>query len=149
MVEGIDNCLIKLSRCCNPIPGDDIIGFITRGHGVSVHKRDCTNVPVNTKNSAEPERWIKVSWNNGDATDFYASLLLTCLSTKTLMNDIFTSLNLLHITVQSINTRGTKDGRTLVNLTINANSVEHLKSVMVRLQKVPGILSVDRSGADI
>ena len=149
VVEGIDNCLIKLSRCCNPIPGDDIIGFITRGHGVSVHKRDCTNVPVNTKNSAEPERWINVSWNHGEQTDFYASLLLTCLSTKTLMNDIFTSLNLLHITVQSINTRGTKDGRTLVNLTINANNVEHLKSVMVRLQKVPGILSVDRSGADI
>ncbi len=149
VVEGIDNCLIKLSRCCNPIPGDDIIGFITRGHGVSVHKRDCTNVPVNTKNSAEPERWINVSWNLGEQTDFYASLLLTCLSTKTLMNDIFTSLNLLHITVQSINTRGTKDGRTLVNLTINANSVEHLKSVMLRLQKVPGILSVDRSGADI
>ena len=149
VVEGIDNCLIKLSRCCNPIPGDDIIGFITRGHGVSVHKRDCTNVPVNTKNCAEPERWINVSWNHGEKTDFYASLLLTCLSTKTLMNDIFTSLNLLHITVQSINTRGTKDGRMLVNLTINANSVEHLKSVMVRLQKVPGILSVDRSGADI
>ena len=149
VVEGIDNCLIKLSRCCNPIPGDDIIGFITRGHGVSVHKRDCTNVPVNTRNSAEPERWISVSWNHGEKADFYASLLLTCLSTKTLMNDIFTSLNLLHITVQSINTRGTKDGRTLVNLTINANSVEHLKSVMVRLQKVPGILSVDRSGADI
>ena len=149
VVEGIDNCLIKLSRCCNPIPGDDIIGFITRGHGVSVHKRDCTNVPVNTRNSAEPERWINVSWNHGEQTDFYASLLLTCLSTKTLMNDIFTSLNLLHITVQSINTRGTKDGRTLVNLTINANNVEHLKSVMVRLQKVPGILSVDRSGADI
>ena len=149
VVEGIDNCLIKLSRCCNPIPGDDIIGFITRGHGVSVHKRDCTNVPVNTRNSAEPERWIKVSWNNGETADFYASLLLTCLSTKTLMNDIFTSLNLLHITVQSINTRATKDGRTLVNLTINASSVEHLKSVMVRLQKVPGILSVDRSGADI
>ncbi len=149
IVEGIDNCLIKLSRCCNPIPGDDIIGFITRGHGVSVHKKDCSNVPENIKNSAEPERWINVSWNLGEKTDFYASLLLTCLSTKTLMNDIFTAMNLLHITVQSINTRGTKDGRTLVNLTINATGVEHLKSVMSRLQKVPGVLSVDRSGADI
>ena len=149
VVEGIDNCLVKLSRCCNPIPGDDIIGFITRGHGVSVHKRDCTNVPVNTKNCAEPERWINVSWNTGEKAEFYASLLLTCLAGKTIMNDIFTVLNLIHVTVQSINTRGTKDGRTLVNLTINANSVEHLKSIMARLNKTPGVLSVERSGADV
>ncbi|MBQ3537198.1 MAG: bifunctional (p)ppGpp synthetase/guanosine-3',5'-bis(diphosphate) 3'-pyrophosphohydrolase [Clostridia bacterium] len=149
VVEGISNCLIKLSRCCNPIPGDDIIGFITRGHGVSVHKKDCPNVPDDTNNCPEAHRWIRVYWNSSLKADFSASMLLTCLSGQMTMNDIFTALNAIHVTVQSINTRGTKDGRLLVNLTINANSVEHLKSVMTRLSKLSGVLSVDRSGADI
>ncbi len=149
VVEGISNCLIKLSRCCNPIPGDDIIGFITRGHGVSVHKKDCPNVPDDIYNAPEAHRWIRVYWNSTVKTEFAASMLLTCLSGKTLMNDIFTALNAIHVTVQSINTRGTKDGRILVNLTIAANSVEHLKSVMQRLGKLSGVLSVDRSGMDI
>ncbi len=149
VVEGISNCLIKLSRCCNPIPGDDIIGFITRGHGVSVHKRDCPNVPHDTYNCSEPHRWIKVYWSDSTKAEFSASMLLTCLQGKMIMNDIFTALNAIHVTVQSINTRGTKDGRVLVNLTIAANSVEHLKTVMSRLGKLSGVLSVDRSGSDI
>ncbi len=149
VVEGISNCLIKLSRCCNPIPGDDIIGFITRGHGVSVHKKDCPNVPDDIYNAPEAHRWLRVYWNSSVKAEFSASMLLTCLSGKTIMNDIFTALNAIHVTVQSINTRGTKDGRLLVNLTIAANSVEHLKSVMQRLGKLSGVLSVDRSGMDI
>ncbi|MBQ7688102.1 MAG: bifunctional (p)ppGpp synthetase/guanosine-3',5'-bis(diphosphate) 3'-pyrophosphohydrolase [Clostridia bacterium] len=149
VVEGIDNCLIKLSRCCNPIPGDDIIGFITRGHGISVHKADCTNVPRNLKTAAEPERWIRVYWNNGESQVFYASLLLTCLSGATVMNDIFSTLNSIHVGVKSINTRSTKDGRMLVNITVAADSVEHLRSIMAKLLKTGGVTSVERSGADI
>ena len=149
VVDGISNCLIKLSRCCNPIPGDDIIGFITRGHGVSVHKRDCTNVPANPHSANEAHRWIKVYWNSTVKAEFSASMLITCLAGKMIMNDIFTALNAIHVTVQSINTRGTKDGRLLVNLTIAANSVEHLKTVMARLSKLSGVLSVDRSGMDV
>ena len=149
VVEGISNCLIKLSKCCNPIPGDDIIGFITRGHGVSVHKKDCPNVPDDIYSCPERERWIRVYWNAALKADFSASMLLTCLTGKMTMNDIFTALNAIHVTVQSINTRETKDGRMLINLTIAANSVEHLKSVMARLSKLSGVLSVDRSGSDI
>ncbi len=149
VVEGISNCLIKLSRCCNPIPGDDIIGFITRGHGVSVHKRDCPNVPADISASQEANRWINVYWNNSQKTEFYASLLLTCLSGAGIMNDIFGALNTIHVVVQGINTRSTKDGRMLVNITLAASSVEHLRSIMQRLQKVSGVLSVDRSGSDM
>ena len=149
VVDGIGNCLVKLSRCCNPIPGDEIIGFITRGHGVSVHKRGCPNVPSVINAAPEPERWIRVYWSTDTKTDFSASMLLTCLSGKTIMNDIFSALNTIHVTVYSINTRDTKDGRMLVNITVNANSVEHLKSMMARLTKVGGVLSVDRSGADL
>ena len=148
VVEGVDNCLIKLSRCCNPIPGDEIVGFITRGHGISVHKRDCTNVPRDLAAALEPERWMRVYWNDEEKRDFMASLTLTCLSGGSVMNDIFTTLNGIHVAVQSINTRATKDGRTHVNLSLSANSVEHLRSIMSKLKKTPGVLSVERSGAD-
>ena len=148
VVEGIDNCLIKLSRCCNPIPGDDIVGFITRGHGISVHKRDCTNVPKDLASALEPERWMRVYWNADEKRDFMASLTLTCLTGGGVMNEIFSTLNGIHVAVQSINTRATKDGRTLVNLSLSANSVEHLRSIMGKLKKTQGVLSVERSGAD-
>ena len=149
VVEGVDNVLIKLSRCCNPIPGDEIIGFITRGHGISVHKRDCTNVPRVIAEAAEPERWMPVYWAESEKRDFMASLLLTCLSGGGAMNEIFNTLNAMHVAVGSINTRSTKDGRMLVNLSISANSVEHLKSIMGKLKKTRGVTNVERSGADI
>ncbi len=149
VVEGIDNCLVKLSRCCNPIPGDDIIGFITRGHGISVHKRDCTNVPRDIASSPEPERWMRVYWNTSEKQEFYASLLLTCIAGDKLMNDIFTTLNSIHVAITGINTRATKDGRLLVNVTLRADSVEHLRSIMTKLSKTAGVTSVERSGADI
>ncbi len=146
VVEGIDNCLVKLSRCCSPIPGDDIIGFITRGHGISVHKRDCTNVPSVISLASEPERWIGVYWGADVKTEFNASLILTCLAGKMPMSKVFDALESLHIIVQSVNTRDTKDGRKLIYLTATVNGVEHLRTVMARLEKLDGILSVDRGG---
>ena len=149
VVEGIDNCLVKLSRCCKPIPGDEIVGFITRGHGVSVHKRDCPNVPKVLAAAPEPERWIRVFWNSEERQSFFASLLLTCLSGSTVMNDIFTALNSIHVAVSAINTRDTKDGRMLVNVSVEVSSVEHLRSVIAKLAKTPGVTNVERSGSDI
>ena len=149
VVEGVDNVLVKLSRCCNPIPGDEIIGFITRGHGISVHKRDCTNVPRVINEASEPERWMPVYWAVAESRTFMASLLLTCLSGGGTMNEIFNTLNAMHVAVGAINTRSTKDGRMLVNLSIAANSVEHLKSIMAKLQKTRGVTNVERSGSDI
>ncbi len=146
VVEGIDNCLVKLSRCCSPIPGDDIIGFITRGHGISVHKRDCTNVPSVISLAAEPERWIGVYWSANVKTEFNASLILTCLSDKMVMNRVFETLENLHTIIQSVNTRETKDGRKLIYLTATVNGVEHLKTVMNKLEKLECILSVERGG---
>ena len=72
-MEGIDNCLIKFARCCSPLPGDQIIGFITRGHGVSIHKRDCTNVPQVIALCNEPERWINAYWDKNVKEEFKSS----------------------------------------------------------------------------
>ena len=147
IIDGIDNCLIKLSRCCAPIPGDEIIGFITRGHGVSIHKRDCTNVPRDTENCEEPDRWVAARWN--DATrvkEFKASVMLRCESRVAMMADIANTLADMRVMINAINTHDNKDGTNYVYITITVKSIEFLNLVISKLKNINGILDVTRSG---
>lgn len=146
IVEGIDNCLVKFSRCCNPLPGDDIIGFITRGHGVSIHKRDCSNVPKSVITSSEPERWINASWDKNIREEFKSTLLISCLNRVGMLADISGQLASMHVMIHDINTRNSKDGRSTFMMTITVNGVEHMKSVVAKLEKINGVLSVERAG---
>lgn len=143
-VEGIDNCLIKFSQCCNPLPGDNIIGFITRGHGVSIHKRDCTNVPKDLTNCAEPARWVNAYWNGNVKEEYKATLQLTCLSRVGLMAEIATQVANMRVNITSISTHDMKDGRTIVELTVNVSGVDHLKNLISKIEKIDGILLVER-----
>ncbi len=143
-VEGIDNCLIKFSQCCNPLPGDSIIGFITRGHGVSIHKRDCTNVPKDISNCAEPARWVNAFWNQNVKEDYKATLQLTCLSRVGLMADVAMQVANMRVNITSISTHDMKDGRAIVELTVNVSGIDHLKNLIQRIEKVDGVLSVER-----
>lgn len=143
-VEGVDNVLIKFSRCCNPLPGDDIIGFITRGHGISVHKRDCTNVPRDLALCAEPERWVQVRWNKDVKKEFKAALQITSLSRIGLMADISVQLANMRVNINEISSRVAKDGRSTIYMNITVSNVEHLKNVISRIEKVDGVLSVER-----
>ncbi len=143
-VEGIDNCLIKFAQCCNPLPGDNIIGFITRGHGVSIHKRDCTNVPKDISNCAEPARWVNAYWNQNVKEDYKATLQLTCLSRVGLMADVAMQVANMRVNITSISTHDMKDGRAIVELTVNVSGIDHLKNLISRIEKVDGVLSVER-----
>ena len=143
-VEGIDNCLIKFSQCCNPLPGDDIIGFITRGHGVSIHKCDCTNVPKDLINCAEPARWVRAFWNGNVKEEYKATLQLTCLSRVGLMAEVAVQVANMRVNITSISTHDMKDGRTIVELTVNVSGVDHLKNLISRIEKIDGILQVER-----
>ena len=143
-VEGIDNCLIKFSQCCNPLPGDNIIGFITRGHGVSIHKRDCTNVPKDIVNCAEPARWVNAYWNQNVKEEYKATLQLTCLSRVGLMAEVAMQVANMRVNITSISTHDMKDGRTIIELTVNVSGIDHLKNLIQRIEKVDGILSVER-----
>lgn len=143
-VEGIDNVLVKFSKCCNPLPGDSIIGFITRGHGVSVHKRECSNVPADISACQEPERWINVSWDDAVKQEFRASLIITGLSRIGLMADISMQLAAMRVNITEITTREQKDGRAVINITVTVSNVDHLRNVISRLEKINGILSVER-----
>ena len=146
IVEGIDNCLIKFARCCDPLPGDDIIGFITRGHGVSIHNRNCSNVPKKIEASPEPERWIKAWWDTKTDNNYRATLIVTGLDRVGLLADLSGQLANMHVMIHSLFTKESKDGRCLINLTITVNGAEHLNSVKEKLKKVKGVTSVERLG---
>jgi guanosine-3',5'-bis(diphosphate) 3'-pyrophosphohydrolase len=145
IVDGMDNCLIKFSRCCNPLPGDEIIGFITRGFGVSIHKRSCANVPKNLETASEPERWVKVHWAGEVKEEFKSSLEIIASDRTGLLADITQQLFNMHLFIHLLNSRESKDGTAIVTATITIASVEQLKTIISRLSNIPGILSVRRS----
>ncbi len=147
VIEGIDNCLIKLSKCCSPVPGDKIIGFITRGHGVSIHKRDCTNVPKVIEIADEPDRWIPAGWDSSVKEDFTATVSMTCLDRVGLMADVSKMIADMRVMIYGINTKSKKDGRASLELTIGVNGIEHLNGVMAKLRKINGVLDVERSNS--
>ncbi len=144
VVEGIDNCLIKLSKCCNPLPGEDIIGFITRGHGVSIHKRDCNNVPRIISDAEEPERWINAYWDNKASESFTSTLQAMLINRDGVVIDVMNALNNMRVPVHSINAKEMKDGNCSVMMTVSAESVEHLRSIIARLEKIDGAYHVER-----
>ena len=144
IVEGIDNCLIKFSKCCAPLPGDDIIGFITRGHGVSIHKRDCINVPRNIEESSEPARWIPSYWADNRPANFLASIQITAIDRQGLILDISQALVNMRVALHSINARPIKNGNSITLITVSAEGVEHLKNIISRLEKIHGVFHVER-----
>ncbi|HPY99857.1 MAG TPA: bifunctional (p)ppGpp synthetase/guanosine-3',5'-bis(diphosphate) 3'-pyrophosphohydrolase [Clostridiales bacterium] len=146
IVDGIDNCLVKLSRCCNPLPGDEIIGFITRGHGVSVHKKDCTNVPQNLEEAKEPDRWISVHWAENVKEKFNATINIFCLDKIGLLADISTDLASMHVYIQRISSMPAKGGNILLTITVTVNGADHLNTVIRHLRKLDSVIDVERTG---
>ena len=146
IIEGIDNCLVKLSKCCAPLPGDDIIGFITRGHGVSVHKKDCVNVPRDTNSAHEAGRWIGAYWaDDGKSTSFTSTIEITGLDRDGLLNDITNILFNMRVGLHAVNARTVKGGNCVMSVTVSAASVEHLSSIIAKLRKLSGVYSVERT----
>ncbi|MBQ7597511.1 MAG: bifunctional (p)ppGpp synthetase/guanosine-3',5'-bis(diphosphate) 3'-pyrophosphohydrolase [Clostridia bacterium] len=146
IIEGIDNCLIKFARCCDPLPGDEIIGFITRGHGVSIHTRTCTNVPRNLALAAEPERWVRATWDAKTESSYRVTLGITCVNRVGMLADISAQIANMHVMIHSIFTKETKDTHIIIYVTVTVNSAAHLHSLSEKLKKVKGVVSVERTG---
>lgn len=143
-IEGMDDCLIKFSKCCNPLPGDEIIGFITRGYGISIHKRSCTNCPKHIEEANEPDRWVKARWI-GEVKDHFQSTLEIIAADRTgLLADVTIQLSQMHIFIHSLMSRENKDGNAVVVATIDTNGLDHLKGIMTHLGNINGIISVTR-----
>ena len=144
VVEGLSNCLVKFSKCCTPVPGDDIIGFITRGYGVSVHRCDCPNAAPTRRKPEEVGRWIKVSWGS-DVKEFYqTSLDIYAKDRLNLVLDVSSALSSTNTRVSMLNASATADGFALIHLQISVTDAEHLASVMRKLHQISGVMKVDR-----
>ncbi len=143
-VEGVQDCLIKFSRCCNPLPGDDIIGFITRGFGVSIHKRSCTNVPEDIASCEEPQRWVAAHWEDDIKEIFQSTLEIVAKDRTGLLADVTNMLSSMHIYIHVLNSRELPDGQAVVSANIDVNGMDHLRSVMARLATINGIVSITR-----
>ncbi len=144
IVEGLSNCLVKFSKCCSPVPGDDIVGFITRGYGVSVHRADCPNVLRSRDNPAEAGRWIRVSWADKTSESYHTMLQVVAKDRISLIVDVSTVLSATKTRVLSLNARSTPDGFALLDLGIEVEGRTQLKTVMSRLEQIQGVMKVTR-----
>ena len=142
IVEGLDGCLVKFAKCCNPVPGDDIIGFITRGFGVSIHKRDCVNV-LNADLSSD--RWVHTEWAGTVKESFKASVDIIGEDRQGILADISVALSNMRVPIHTLMAREGKDGHSHIQVTISIGDLEQLRGIMSSLRKIDGVITVQRS----
>ena len=145
VVEGIDNCPVKFAKCCSPLPGDEIIGFITRGFGVSIHKKDCANVRESLRHPENRARWVNAYWADDVREDYKATLELVCMDRANLVSDVALALGDMRVPIYSLDARAAEQGRARMTVTVGINNTEHLNNVVARLRKVKDVMSVTRS----
>ncbi|NLJ41493.1 MAG: bifunctional (p)ppGpp synthetase/guanosine-3',5'-bis(diphosphate) 3'-pyrophosphohydrolase [Clostridiales bacterium] len=140
-VKGIDNILVRLSKCCNPVPGDDIVGYITRGRGVSVHRADCVNL---NDPSVEDHRLIEVDWVEEYKASFSSEIQILARDRQLLLADITKAISDMNIIVTAINARTSKNKQVIVNITMEINGVEQLKKVIKQLRRIDEVIDAFR-----
>ena len=143
IVEGLDNCLVKFSKCCTPVPGDDIVGFITRGYGVSVHRADCPNASAE-KRAEQPNRWIRVSWGTDTNDSYPTTIEAVCKDRLNLLLDISAALSSTKTFVLGLNTRSTEDGFAIIRVEVRIKDGTQLNNLMNKLHQISGVLKVTR-----
>ena len=146
IIEGMENCLVKFAQCCNPLPGDPIIGFVTRGFGVSIHKQDCVNVVNNRDDPENKDRWLTATWAGVEDSTYRATIDVIAEDRITIFADITTAIAANHIPLQEMNGHHLKNGNLDLVVTVEIAGVEQLSNVMGRIQKIPGVISVERTG---
>lgn len=144
-VEGIDNCLIRFSHCCNPVPGDEIVGYVTRGRGVAIHRADCINMLQATANEEESKRLIPVHWaGEASSSSFKSSLTITASDRANLLIDIMSQISENKIPVTNVNARTSKSDLAVIDVTMEISSTDQLDKVITKIKNQPGIISVSR-----
>ena len=144
VVEGFDNTPIKFAKCCNPLPGDPIVGFITRGFGVSIHKASCANATASMKDPSNAPRWVKAYWADSVKESYKAGVEILALDRNDLLKDVLNALSDMRVPIYNMNARQV-DNYGIVNLTIGINNTEHVDRVVARLGKIRDVLKVTRS----
>lgn len=143
-VKGISNIMVRFAKCCNPVPGDEIIGYITRGRGVSVHRMDCPNIKEHLD---APHRLIEVDWDNNDnkSMSYLADLQIKAYDRDGLLTDITTIFSEIKVPVRAINARANRDNTAIINVTLSINDTRELKNLVKRLKTVESVTEVYRT----
>ncbi|HWP79981.1 MAG TPA: bifunctional (p)ppGpp synthetase/guanosine-3',5'-bis(diphosphate) 3'-pyrophosphohydrolase [Candidatus Acidoferrum sp.] len=144
-IEGMDDCLIKFARCCNPLPGDDVVGYITKGFGVSVHRRDCKNFLSGVEKGIETERWIPVQWTGKAKSSYQTELKISCIGRTGLLADLTMALANMKVSIHAMNAReDSSGGISVISVVIDVNDVGHLNQIIARLMKIKGVTEIRR-----
>ena len=148
VVDGESGCLVKFARCCNPLPGDAVIGFITRGFGISIHKVDCPNVQLGMKKTEDASRWVEAHWetdHKGEVQGVFEALVqVYAYSSLTILADITMALADMRVLLLQINTQKKTDGRMIINLKISCKDVDHYHSIVSRLRGLRDVIGIER-----
>jgi len=148
LVGDLENCLVKFSRCCTPVPGDPIVGFITKGYGVSIHRKDCANYTRAQGDAKEKSRWVPVEWADTAGRQYTAALNITADARQNLILDIVTAMNAEKVGVTSLNIRETGGGVAIAFLTVLVRSADVLYLAIRHLRNIRGVRDVLRPGSE-
>lgn len=140
-VKGIDNVLARMARCCNPVPGDEVIGYITRGKGISVHRRDCPNIAW-LKTS--PERCIEVEWEFGEENSYPVELEIEAMDRVALLTNIMNAITGLRANISAVNAETSKNHTAVINVVVEISGTDHLNAVLDRVRRIKGVTTVRR-----
>ncbi len=144
IVKGADNLMIRISRCCNPVPGDEIIGFITKGRGISVHRKDCSNILALPEE--EKSRMIDVEWEDlKEGKSYNTDVLIRAADRKRLLSDISKVCDDLDIDISGVNAKSTNDGQATIALTLSISSTQEMQKVLRSIRNVEGVIHVYRA----
>ena len=145
IVEGLDNCLVKFAKCCTPVPGDPVVGFITRGFGVSVHRADCPNADPTRRKPEEAGRWVKVSWGESEQAAYETSLEISAKDRDGLALDVTMALTTAKVRVHNFSARSLPDGYALVSVVLEVKDRSELLSLINKLGQISGVYQVKRA----
>ncbi|MNN62705.1 GTP pyrophosphokinase [compost metagenome] len=143
VVKGIDNLLVRFARCCNPVPGDEIIGYITRGRGVSVHRSDCPNIPTGGEGE-EAARVIEVEWENAIEANYSVDIEITGHDRRNFLNEVLQAVSESKTNISAVSGRSDKNKMALVHMTILIRNTDHLQSVVEKIKRVKDVYTVHR-----
>ncbi len=144
VVEGIENCLTRFSHCCNPVPGDKIVGYVTRGRGVAIHRVDCINMIQAMNNETESTRFIPVHWAEDTHSSFQSGINVTATDRSNLLLDIMTKIADLKIPATNVNARTAKNSLAIIELTLEISNTEQLDRAINHINSVEGVISIVR-----
>lgn len=143
VVKGIDNLLVRFARCCNPVPGDDIIGYITRGRGVSVHRSDCPNIPT-ASDGEEAARVIEVEWEHAVEANYSVDIEITGHDRRNFLNEVLQAVSESKTNISAVSGRADKNKLALIHMTILIRNTDHLHSVVEKIKRVQDVYTVHR-----